>query len=143
MEICINICLIQRLAISEQPALNIGPFNDIVSDDYFDDSSDSNVNQDNSDSTREEQYFDFDDFLPFLKEGDDGHDLESAFHRYEEETGYQNEGEIRPPVQVPEPQVHDPALLRPETLPHQRHGQITVPQRRLPAEGADEPEVVV
>jgi hypothetical protein len=128
MEICINIHRIQRLAISEQPALNIGPFNNIVGDDYFDDSSDSDVNLDNSDSTRGEQYFDFDDILPFLKEGDDGHDLDGAFRRYEEEARYHDEGEIRPPVQVPEPQVHDPALLRPETPPHQRRGQITAPR---------------
>jgi hypothetical protein len=127
--------------ISEQPALNIDPFNDIVGDDYFDDSSDSDVNQDNSDSTSEDQYFDFDDILPFLEVDDN--DVDSAFRQYEEEAGYQDEGEVHSPVQVPEPQVHDPALLRPETPPHQRRGRITAPRRRLPAEGADKPELAV
>ncbi len=129
--------------ISEQPAPNIGPFKDIVGDDYFDDASDSDVNQDNSDSTSEGQYFDFEDIVPFLEEDDDEHDVDGAFRRYEEEAGYLDKGEIHSPVQVPEPQVHDPALLRPETPPHQRRGQITAPRRRLPAEGAEEPEGAV
>ncbi len=115
--------------ISEQPAPNIGPFNDIVGDDYFDDASDSDVNQDNSDSTSEDQYFDFEDIIPFLEEDDDEHDVDGAFRRYEEEAGYLDEGEIHSPVQVPEPQVHDPALLRPETPPHQRRGRITAPRQ--------------
>ena len=36
-----------------------------------------------------------------------------------------------------------PALLRPETPPHQRRGRITTPRRRLPAEEAGEPEGAV
>ncbi len=128
--------------ISEQPALDINPFN-IIGDGYLDD-SDSDVNQDNSDATDQEQYFDFDDILPFLKEDDnDNPDLNGAFRRYKDEAGYHDEGEVHPPVQVPEPQVHDPALLRPETPPHQRHGWITTPRRWLPAEEADKPEGAV
>ncbi len=46
-------------------------------------------------------------------------------------------------MQVPEPQVHNPALLRPETTPHQRRGRVTAPRRCLPAEGVDEPERAV
>jgi hypothetical protein len=130
--------------ISEQPALNIGPFNDIVGDDFFNDSSSSDINQDNSDSSSDNQYFDFDDILPFLEDEDhDDCEVDGAFRRYEEEARYVDEGEVHPPVQVPEPQVHDPALLRPETPPHQRRGRVTVPRRRLPAEGAGEPEGAV
>jgi len=68
--------------ISEQPALNIGPFNDIVGDDYFDD-SDGDIDQANSDSTSDNEYFDFDDILPHLEEDDN--DVDGAFRRYEEE----------------------------------------------------------
>jgi hypothetical protein len=125
--------------ISEQPALNIGPFNDIVGDDYFDD-SDSDVSQANSDSSNEHQYFGFDDILPYLEE--DYHDVDGAFRRYEEEARYHDEGEVHPPVQVQEPQ-DDPALFGPETPSHQRRGRIATPRRRLPAEEEDEPEGAV
>ena len=125
--------------ISEQPALNIGPFNDIVGDDYFDD-SDGDIDQANSDSTSDHEYFDFDDILPHLEEDDN--DVDGAFRRYEEEAGYHDEGEIHSPVPVQEPQ-NDPALLGPETPPHQRRGRITTPRRRLPAEEAGEPEGAV
>jgi hypothetical protein len=128
--------------ISEQPALNIDPFHDIIGNHYFD-NSDNNANQDNFDSTDEDQYFDFDDILPFLEEDENEYDLDSAFCRYKAEASYQDEGEVHPLVQVPEDQDHDPALLRPATLPHQCRGQITMPQRRLPAEEADEPEGAV
>jgi len=112
--------------ISEQPALNIDPFHDIIGNHYFD-NSDNNANQDNFDSTDEDQYFDFDDILPFLEEDENEYDLDSAFCRYKAEASYQDEGEVHPLVQVPEDQDHDPALLRPATLPHQCRGQITMP----------------
>jgi hypothetical protein len=88
---------------------------------------DGDANQD-SDATDEEQYFDFDNILPFLEEDDGNPDLDGAFHCYEDEAGYHNEGEVHPSVQVSEPQVHDPALLRPETPSHQRSGRITTPR---------------
>ncbi len=119
--------------ISEQQPHNPLPYNDIIGDRYFDDSGDDNADI-NQNDTNEQHDFDFDDLILFLEDDSDEYDLDSAFRHYEGEAGYQDKGEVHTLVPATANQVHDPAVLRPMTPPHQSCGRITMPCRRLPAE---------
>ncbi len=104
--------------ISEQQPLDLHPFNYIISDNYFDDSDDDEANQNDINPADEHHDFDFNDILPFLEEDDPDYDLEGAICHYEADTGYQDEGEVRPPVPV-SPDPPDPPVLRRAPPPHQ------------------------
>jgi hypothetical protein len=119
--------------ISEQQPHNPLPFNNIIGDRYFDDSDDNNADVNPKDANKQHD-FAFDNLIPFLADDSDDYDLDGAFRHYKGEPGYQDKGEVHPLVPVPANPVHDPAILRPTTPPHQCCGRITTPCLRLPAQ---------
>jgi hypothetical protein len=118
-----------------QPQVPNIPFNNILGDNYFDDSG-----EDNDNPANEQHDFNFDDLVPILEEDKEEYDLEAAFHHFEADAGYWDEGEVATPVQArqqPAP-IDSPPFFRFETPPHQRRSCISMPIRWLPPVFSDE-----
>jgi hypothetical protein len=111
------------------------PFNDIIGDGVFDDVHKINNN-------RQQHDFEFEDFIPILKEDKEEYDLDAAFHCYEADTGYEGEGDAGPPMLTqPQPMEEDqPLVLRPQTPPDQRRPQVSTLGVPLPEEEVEQPE---
>ncbi len=111
-----------------------GPFNHIIGDGIFDD-----ANEDNDGN----QYFDFDNLIPILEEDEGDYDLEAAFHRYEADADYRDEGERDPPVPTqPQPagdqREEDQLPVLRLTPPFDQGRRVSTPHRLLPGEGEEE-----
>jgi len=127
----------------QQQVPNI-PFNDILGDDFFDDTDVSDGGSDSQSSDSEHQDFKFEDIVPFLEEEEDDDGDTTLHHPAAGEEG-EKEREIRPLVPAPRraTQIDSPPIRGFETPPHQRRGRLSTPIRRLPQEPEGDEEGAV